>query len=126
MLGWHIALLRQQGQTRSQPATLETNPGVRLAVWQTGISGLDWLDELATAAQIVKLGGNGYPIRYTGLASELLPRIGNSPPAARTTWSHDPGDILTDGWTGKTTINESELALCAPDEWLIVEAWDES
>jgi hypothetical protein len=29
-------------------------------------------------------------------------------------------------WEGKTTIDEAALDSCDPEEWLLVEAWDES
>jgi hypothetical protein len=42
------------------------------------------------------------------------------------TWSHDAGDVLTSEWEGKTAIDRAAAAECSPDEWLLVEAWDES
>ena len=126
MLGWHVSVYRLPEAERDQPASTESEHAGRLAVWQTGVGGLDWLNELAKEGKIFRLGGNGYPSRYTGKASALLPRIGGTPPAARDTWLHDPGDILGAGWAGQTAFDETELALCAPDEWLIVDAWDES
>jgi len=47
-------------------------------------------------------------------------------PDERQCWHSDPGDILSDRWLGRTTINGELLARCDPDEWLLVEAWDES
>ena len=126
MLGWHISLLRQQDSGRLEPATFESKSDTRVAVWQTGLHGLDWLDDLSKEGRIVSLGGNGYPIRYTGKASELLPRVGGKPPEALETWVCGPNDIVTDAWAGKTTFDQAELDNCTPDEWLIVEAWDES
>ena len=41
------------------PATAETPHGSRLAVWQTGLGGLDWLDELVKAGKAINLGENG-------------------------------------------------------------------
>ncbi|MEI7890141.1 MAG: hypothetical protein WCI34_07505 [Actinomycetes bacterium] len=126
MLGWHISLLRQQDSGRLEPATFESKSDTRVAVWQTGLHGLDWLADLAKEDRIVSLGGNGYPIRYTGKANELLPRVGDKPPEALAHWVCGPNDILTDAWAGKTTFDQTELDNCTPEEWLIVEAWDES
>jgi hypothetical protein len=47
-------------------------------------------------------------------------------PDERPTWGFDAGDILMDGWLGRTTIDAETLAQCDPDEWLLVDAWDES
>jgi hypothetical protein len=64
MLGWHISVYRQK------VGGLSTPKGQRLAVWQTGLGGLDWLDELVKAGKAINLGENGgYPCRYTATLS---------------------------------------------------------
>jgi hypothetical protein len=85
MLGWHISVY-QQSDGGNVPATPETSAGTRLAVWQTGLYGLRWLDELVAEGRAIDLGGNGYPNRYTAAAEHLLPRILAKPPEARDTW----------------------------------------
>lgn len=55
MLGWHISVYRQ-AIDRSNPATPEADQGDRIAVWQTGIGGRDWLDELVTHGDAINLG----------------------------------------------------------------------
>jgi hypothetical protein len=104
----------------------ESPQGKRLAVWQTGLGGLDWIDELVKAGRAIDLGGNGYPCRYSATAENIIPRIVDGPPGAKKIWTHDPHDILTEKWAGKTVIDQAALADCQPDEWLLIEAWDES
>jgi len=125
MLGWHISLYRQI-DNGAAPATADSPTGTRLAVWQTGLGGLDWIEELVKEGKAINLGGNGYPCRYTATAENLIQRIGDEPPGARRIWGHDPGDILTEKWEGKTAIDRNTMTLCRPEEWLLVEAWDES
>jgi len=125
MLGWHISIYRQSDGGES-PATFGSQQGARLAVWQTGLGGLDWLQELVKEGKAIDLGGNGYPSQYTAPARELLPHISVHPPGAREHWLSEPGDVLTAKWAGKTVIDTTAVAQCRPDEWLIVEAWDES
>ena len=125
MLGWHISVYRQT-DGGGAPATAESAEGTRLAVWQTGVDGLDWLREMVTEGKVVDLGGNGYPSRFTATAEQLLPRIVESPPGARAEWLLDAGDIVTDKWEGKTVVDGAVAAECGADEWLIVEVWDES
>ena len=125
MLGWHISIYRQLDDGTS-PASLESPEGERLAVWQTGLGGLDWLEELVNAGLALVLGGNGYPCRYTATAQALLPRISGGPPRARAVWASGVNDILTEKWAGRTVIDDAAVAACRPEEWLIVEAWDES
>ena len=108
------------------PGKSDPPEGARLAVWQTGLGGLDWLNELVKASKAINLGGNGYPNRYTATAACLLPQIMEHPPLARSVWLIDPGDVVTDQWAGKTTIDPGVASLCRTDEWLLVEAWDES
>lgn len=125
MLGWHISVYRQ-ADGGAAPATAESGRGARVAVWQTGLGGLDWFDKLVKADKALDLGGNGYPYWYTASAENLVPQIEDGPPLAREVWIYDEHDILTDKWEGKTVIDREALASCRPDEWLLIEAWDES
>jgi hypothetical protein len=99
---------------------------VRLAVWQAGWRGLHWIDELVKARKAINLGGDGYPCRYTLTAEHVIAQIAQSPPEARTTWAYDATDIITEKWEGKTAIDHGALDRCRPNEWLLIEAWDES
>jgi hypothetical protein len=125
MLGWHISVYKQKDGGES-PAVFATSEGTRLAVWQTGIGGLDWLSELVKAGKAVDLGGNGYPCRYTVPAQHLMSEIADSPPMARDSWLSGAGDLITNQWEGKTVVDGDAVTICRPDEWLLVEAWDES
>jgi hypothetical protein len=126
MLGWHISVYKQRDGGAS-PATALTPKGPRLAVWQTGLDGLDWLDELVKAGNAINLGENGgYPCRYTATADRLIPRIIDAPPGARAHRALGLGDIVDERWAGRTVVDREGLADCPPQEWLVVEAWDES
>ena len=125
MLGWHISVYRLLDGGRA-PAAADSPEGTQLAVWQTGLGGLDWLDELVKAGKAIDLGVQGLCGRYTATAAELLPRVAEGPPHAKPIWSAGPYDILTDRWEGRTVIDQTAVAKCRPDEWLLVEAWDES
>lgn len=126
MLGWHISVYRLTEGSRSHPATTESESGTRLAVWQTGVAGRDWIDELVAAGNAIDLGGNGYPDCYTARAQHLIPRIVSGPPAANAVWGLGPHDIIGAGWAGKTVIDEVTMKDCRTDEWLLVVAFDES
>lgn len=125
--GWRISLHRQVSE-RDSPSDDSDPRGVQLATWQAGLGGLDWLLELATVGDAVHLSDNsGYPNRYTVRAAAVLPIVLHGPTDARTVWAAGSTDVLdADHWPGATTINSSEMAACDPEEWLQVEAWDES
>ena len=125
MMGWNIGVFRQT-EGRSTPANRDAEEGPRLAVWQTGIEGLHWLDELAAAGNAICLGGDGYPNYYTAQAEHIISRVVAGPPLANRSWMVGEHDILMPGWAGKTVIDHAVAGDCRPDEWLLVIAWDES
>jgi hypothetical protein len=125
MLGWHISVYRQQNGGTS-PASFGAEHGTRLAVWQTGLSGLDWIDDLVKQQKAIRLGGNGYPLEFTAMTTHLKASLIDGPPCANEKWTSGPGDILLEGWAGKTIKDLEALDLCRPDEWLLIQAWDES
>ena len=125
MLGWHISVYRQTDDGVS-PATAQSPTGTRVAVWQTGLGGLEWFDELVKAGKAIDLSGDGYPSRYTAAAEYLLPQILDKPLRALVTWMSGTDDVLTEKWEGKTVVDREVVAVCRRDEWLLIEAWDES
>jgi hypothetical protein len=125
MLGWHISVYRQQNGGAS-PASFEASHGTRLAVWQAGLHGLDWIEELVTHKRALSLGGHGYPLEFTAMTRHLKAQLIDGPPGARERWIFELGDILSEGWAGKTLRDLEALHSCQPDEWLLIQAWDES
>src|SRR3954447_20942981 len=139
MLGWHVSVYRfrdlgprayqassTDGQTVEAPREAADSRGDRLAVWQTGTYGRDWIDGLVKEGHAFDLGGDGYPDRYAGWARHLLPLILDGPPGAKPVWGASAGDVLLPNWEGRTSVAREAAARCDPDEWLLVEAWDES
>jgi hypothetical protein len=126
MWGWWIAVFRQ-AQGGHVPASADGELGTRLAVWQTPPNGLNWLNELVRAGDAIALGGNGYPLWFTARSDQLLPPILGGPPHANPVWNSGPDDLIDNAvWLGRTTIYSAAVDSCRPDEWLVVEAWDES
>ena len=119
MTGWNISVYRQKDGGNA-PATDQSIGGARLAVWQTGYAGLDWIRKLVEAGQVISLGGDGYPYRYTAPTERLLPRILDGPPNADRAWIYDVGDIIGDAWEGQTVIDREEAGRCSKDEWLLI------
>lgn len=125
MLGWNISVYRGAPDPDQRDSSAASD-GIRLGVWQTGVGGLDWINDLVSAGRAVDLGGDGYPHRYRASARDVLPVLRGGPPGAKRTWSADPWDILLPGWEGATRIDHPALDECPAEEWLLIEAWDES
>src|SRR6185312_10071370 len=125
MPGWIVEVHRQR-EGVATPAKLEPERGERIAIWQTGFNGADWLFELARSGKGVDLGGIGYPCWFTAPAREILPRIMEKPPGARDHWIANETDVVIGPWAGKTILDQAVAEKCTPDDWLIIEAWDES
>jgi hypothetical protein len=145
MLGWHVTVYRLAATTplagtADVPALLESPrfdtdragliaalvAGEALAIWQTGIHGLDWIDRLVVVGQSVELSGGGYPSTFVALARDLIPPILEGPPEANIVWTCGRYDMITPEWHGRTVIEAEAIEGCSPNEWLLVEAWDES
>ena len=60
------------------------------------------------------------------MAAHIVSRFREDPPEAKAVWSFDAGDIITPQWLGKTTKDPETIDACRPDEWLLIQAWDES
>jgi hypothetical protein len=125
MSGWQISVFRQ-ADNRTAPGTMKSRNGARLAVWQAGWGGLEWIGELVIEGKAIDLGGNGYPSCYTAIAEHLIPHILNGPPGARGVWALGSTDTINEKWEGETVIDRAAVGDCRPDEWLMIEAWDES
>src|SRR5215211_1934978 len=126
MLGWLVCIYRQ-ANSGTLPATNTPHDGRLLAKWQTELYGLDWLDKLVEEGEAIEVATNGgYPIRYTATAKYLIPYMVDNPPNAREHWIVEGGDVLLPSWKGETEISKIEIAKCSPDEWLLIETWDES
>lgn len=125
MLGWFILVSRQvDGGTH--PATSSSEHHDAIAGWQADLGGLGWINALVTDSKAIKLGGNGYPFWYTAQAKHVRPSLYPAPPFANPVWACGPSDIITSKWRGKTFLDHEALDQCAPEEWLLIEAWDES
>jgi hypothetical protein len=122
MLGYNISIYRQRNDGAS-PATADSAEGARLAVWQTGIGGLDWLVKLEKAGKAIFLGGSGYPCQYTA-TTDLMPEIIGVTRVSPGNWLLGEHDIVTEKWEGKNVVDRDAVAACRPDEWLLVEGWD--
>ncbi len=119
--------LYRKATDRSLPAAEDSPRDARLAVWQADVQGLRWLDELPSGECALLAVNGGYPTHYTARASAVVPLLRSGPPAARSVWQLDADSIVDPArWEGRTVVDEAAIAACSLDEWLLIEAWDES
>lgn len=114
MLGWEVMVFRQKGGEQ-----------VLVASWHTSVYGLAWLRQLAAAGKALDLGGNGYPNRYVVSAGVLLPILGKALPENASPPVFGDDYVLPAGWSGAVSWRDAARD-CAPEDQLMVEAWDQS
>ena len=142
MLGWLISVYRVADEEAVR-RTLGAESGAkvvlgddvlggRLAVWQAGSSGLNWIAEAAARkGGVIRKFECGYPHRYLARAADILPTIHDhvpykAPMYEHPSWVVPEGSVLLPGYVGKTTIDDGAIDECGADEWLYIEVWDES
>ena len=108
MLGYWIVISTQLPE---EVAALEISKKSVLANWETGTSGIRWLDALVNEGKATKLRGDGYPNRYVSTAGEVLPLIVPTPPG---------------GKISNAIFKADEIAACPSGQALTIEAWDQS
>lgn len=116
MLGWWFIV---RVQTPSEWMTSPDRDKYLLATWDTGLSGLDWIENLVANGVAEKLFGTGYPNRYQLRAEPVLQRLHDRMQAAAT------GNSAPGSWRNATFVAEV-ISTCPPDAILVVEAWDQS
>jgi hypothetical protein len=146
MLGWHIgvhrfadpqlrqhrgdldsirALIAARADTIEVPKATDDDP--RVAVWQAALGGTDWLTDLVDAGKAAHTTRGGYPESYLIRCEDFRTRLRAGLPNEHTSWVTGPHDVLDpERWLGRTTVDAQQLDDCGADEWLLVEAWDES
>jgi len=120
MLGWEVFVLREKDSSTRRTA------GLWLASWETGLFGLQWIDELVKQGKAADLGGNGYPNRYTTSANLLFPILMSGLPENESPPVVSDDYALPAGWNSTLKLNSQQIAKCAEDEPLVIEAWDQS
>jgi hypothetical protein len=125
MSGYQVSVYRQQNDG-SSPASFKAPQGTRLALWGAGVCGLDWIAELVRQEEAIFLGGDGYPAQFTAMAKYVIPRLRDEPDFAQLPWKFDQGDTILPAWLGEPAQNTEAMEACGPDEWLLIEAWDQS
>lgn len=125
MLGWWIVVSKQSPSEWDQ-ADQDSRRAARLAQWEAGIDGIDWLTKLVELGRAEQVARSGYPNRYTALARDVLPLLDDKPPAPGGTQIIGDDYATTSRWRGNMERNDSLIGSCSPDQLLTIDAWDQS
>lgn len=120
MLGWWVTVIPETEWNKS-PAEGKRHV---LAEWETGVSGLSWLDDLAKAGKVVAEKGCGYPNLYRATAGVIFPILTRGLPENDSPLVIGDDYVLPQGWNGKLNLDQEGMANCPADEPLVLEAWD--
>ncbi len=121
MLGWHISVYRQNPPSK-EPALWEFAVGGKIAVWSTGLDGMDWLKDLEKNGDGVDLGGDGYPYKFTIPAKALTSYLDLLRPDSPLWKRGLADDVFIRRHEG--VVNIESLNDCDPDDWLMIRVCD--
>ena len=119
MLGYQIYVTRKN--------SLQLDDATKsLASWQTGPGGLHWLRKLVAQDKAINIGGNGYPDLYSITKRDFDQLFENQEPSQKNFVIIGDDYVIENHKFWGVKIDLDLLNLISPDEWLIVEVWDES
>jgi hypothetical protein len=121
-MAWYIIVHRQKNGGL-EPAAFGTEEGTRVAVWDAAILGLNWVDDLVREGTAIRLGGNGYPFRYTAMAEHIIPNVPEGLPPRPPTSGHQANNP---NYPQSHFFDRDLAKQCDFNEWLLVEVWDTS
>ncbi|MBS0213810.1 MAG: hypothetical protein JSR26_11630 [Proteobacteria bacterium] len=87
----------------------------RLAAWETVFEGIHWIDRLVRAGRAEQVQGGGYPSRYKALAADVFPLL-----------TADGSDAPWAGGGFVRKLDREAIAVCPPDQVVIITVWDQS
>ena len=114
MLGWWFTV-----RLHTTEGTLRNSEAHHLASWETGVSGLRWIEDLVAQGIAQQLSGGGYSNRYLVPAGPVFRQLHNNmknpsvPPKFSSVWQG-----------GKFV--PAAINACPENAQLVIEAWDQS
>lgn len=121
MVGWWITVF----QLTPEEIDAATAPGSRrpfiLATWESGLGGIEWLEQLVRAGQARQLLDEGYPCRFVAAARDVLPLLASGAPPF-----HGGAQRMSGDWLRDVELHSERIAACPPDQVLTIDAWDRS
>jgi hypothetical protein len=73
------------------------------------------------------LGTNcGYPVRYRSTAGVILPILAAGIPSGENPQIIGDDYLMPENWRGDVVIDTDKIKDCKPDDFLLMDAWDQS
>mgnify|MGYP001034104112 CR=1 FL=1 len=114
MLGWEFVVLRRKEGSEDEV----------VCRWETGLGGMNWVEEGAKAARVLDLGGDGYPNRIVASAGVLLGTLTKGLPKPDGPLVIGDDYVREFGWTSRITWCNQAALFGDPAELFLIEAWD--
>ena len=124
MIGWWIVISAQTPEEKDTPGN--DNKAAVLAMWETSVGGIDWINKLAKDGKATQLSNGGYPNRYTAKAGEVLPILARGIPDHDDMMIFGEDYVMPAGWKGNITMHQDRISACAPGQVLTLDVWDQS
>lgn len=123
MIGWWLVVDRGDPE---ELRSIDDRKARRLASWETGIGGIDWLKTLVDQGMAKQLSADGYPCRWTAAAADVIPLIMAGPPAHKGRVVFGDDSLAPPTQLDVAFIRKHVIESCAPTSTLTIEAWDQS
>ncbi|MEN7430306.1 hypothetical protein VA599_06070 [Chromobacterium sp. TRC.1.1.SA] len=117
MLGWWIIIAAQS------PTELDASATTILAKWEVAPEGINWIVDLVEAGKAEQIKYGGYPNRYAVRATHALPVLADK---LLSDTFPTTNDKMQPTWLKNVELHPDHIALCSPDQLLVIEAWDQS
>lgn len=120
MTGWWITVFQLTPEELDAALDPRSCRPFVLATWETGLGGIEWLEQLANDRQARRLLAEGYPCRYVAAARDVLPLLASGSPPFH------GAKRMSGDWLRDVELHRERIAACSPDQVLTIDAWDRS
>lgn len=120
MVGWWITVFQLTPEELGEAIDPRSCQPFVLATWESGLGGIEWLQQLVKAGQASQLLGEGYPCRFVAAARDVLPLLASGEPPFH------GAQRMSGDWLRDVELHRKRIAACPPGQVLTIDAWDRS
>lgn len=120
MVGWWITIFQLTPEEIEAAADPRSRRPFVLATWESGLGGIEWLEQLVKGGQAHQLLDEGYPCRFVAAARDVLPLLASGEPPFH------GAQRMSGDWLRGVQLFPDRIAACSPGQVLTIDAWDRS